>query len=96
MTDLTEVSYEVANNSDYSTYFYADFMDYADNYTDWYDPAYLYVFPNRTQYSKLANFLANSANGRKRKTIFHDIFNDYVQYLCTKSVSFKEIRHQRN
>ena len=68
MIDLTEVPYEVASNSDYNyTYFYSD------NYTDYYDPADFYVFPNRTQYSKLGDFLANSANGRNRKTIFHEI-----------------------
>ena len=91
MIDLTEVPYEVASNSDYNyTYFYSD------NYTDNFDPADRYVFPNRTQYSKLGNFLAISANGRKGKTIFHDILNDLVNNLCEKSFLFKEIRHQRN
>ena len=88
---MTEVTYEVVNNSDYYyTYFYSD------NYTDNYDPNDRYVFPNRTQYSKLGNFLANSANGRNRKTIFHDILNDLVHNLFKKSLSFREIRHQKN
>ena len=79
MIDLTEVPYEVAYNSDYNyTSFYSDNDDYdPDNY----DPADLFVFPNRTQYSKLGNFLANLANSRNRKTFFHDILNDHVHNL---------------
>ena len=93
LIDLTEVPYEVAY---YSNYNYTSFYSDDDYDPDNYDPADLYVFPNRTQYSKLGNFLAISANGRKRKTIFHDILNDLVNNLCAKSFLFKEIRHQRN
>ena len=87
LIDLTEVPYEVAY---YSNYNYTSFYSDDDYDPDNYDPADLYVFPNRTQYSKLGNFLANSANGRNRKTIFHDILNDLVHNLFKKSVSFRE------
>ena len=67
---LTEVPYEVANYSE-DFYYYSYFFN--ENYGDYgyyYGPAYHYIFPNRTQYSKLENFLANSANVRNRHKIF--------------------------
>ena len=70
LIDLTEVQYEVANYSE-DFYYYSYFFN--ENYGDYgyyYGPAYHYIFPNRTQYSKLENFLANSANVRNRHTIF--------------------------
>ena len=87
--DLTELPFEVANNSDYYHYYtrffnheledYINLSDamYFDKYYDEnsigddlddtlensnYDIANMFVFPNQTQYWKLAMFLADSAN----------------------------------
>ena len=85
VVDLTKLPYEVANSSDYFDYYayfinrvYDDtdvltadteFREYYD-LTDYeYDPSKMYIFPNQTQYFKLREFLANSANERNRQAI---------------------------
>ena len=78
LLDLTEVAYEVATNStymyDYSYFFNADYGDYRDHNNS----AFPYIFPNRIEYSKFRDFLANSANIRNR-TLFHVIQNGFFR-----------------
>ena len=78
--DLTRLPYEVANSSDYFHYYtYFIYRQYDDTYVlteddeyqesyggvDYYiDPSSFFIYPNQTEYFKLVNFLANSANER--------------------------------
>ena len=68
--DLTEVPYEVAYYSEYYYNYTLFFNESYGDYGNYHGSAYHYIFPNRTQYSKLEHFLANSANVRIRDTIF--------------------------
>ena len=48
-----------------------EYFDHYDNdLTDYeYDPSRMFIFPNQTQYFKLRDFLANSANERNKQAI---------------------------
>ena len=84
VTDLTRLPYEVANSSDYFQYYtwfinrdydtsnlLTNETEYIDYYTNdyEYDITDVFVYPNQTQYFKLNQFLAYSANERNTQTI---------------------------
>ena len=82
ITDLTRLPYDVANSFQYYTFFYnmdysgsnvlTNETEYIDSYGSYYyeyDIDDVFVYPNQTQYFKLRQFLAYSANERNMQTI---------------------------
>ena len=96
VVDLARLPYEVAYSSDYYHYtlFFNKYDDtdvltvddqYEESYQEefYYDPDNLYIFPNQTQYFKLRDFLAKSANERNKQAI---LLNGKLHCYYTVSV----------
>ena len=80
-TNMSNFNNDYAYNSAHNNSYVTNSTDY--NSTDWYSYYYDYIYPNQTQYLKLAEFLANFTNTRNQFEIKHWflVWNHYVSCI---------------